>query len=105
MNTLLTYSDVPYRAVSWSGVALVVASLAYLVLIVGQYLIVGRRAPVGHHADPHRAAAALGRGARVPRRARRVSLPDLPGGARTARAIHVAREAGKGLRDELADGD
>ena len=47
MNTLLTYSDVPYRAVSWSGVALVVASLAYLVLIVGQYLIVGRRAPSG----------------------------------------------------------
>ena len=103
MNTLLTYSDVPYRAVSWSGVALVVASLAYLVIIVGQYLIVGRRAPSG--ITLILAVQLLLSGAVL------ASLGVL--GAYLFRIFrevlqrphfHVARETGKGLRDELADG-
>jgi polyisoprenyl-phosphate glycosyltransferase len=103
MNTLLTYSDVPYRAVSWSGVALVVASLAYLVLIVGQYLIVGRRAPSGitliltvQLLLSGAVLACLGvLGAYLFRIFREVlARPH----------YHVARETGKGLRDELADG-
>ena len=103
MNTLLTYSDVPYRAVSWSGVALVVASLAYLVVIVGQYLLVGRRAPSGitliltiQLLLSGAVLACLGvLGAYLFRIFREVlQRPH----------FHVAREAGKGLRDELADG-
>ncbi len=103
MNTLLTYSDVPYRAVSWSGVALVVASLAYLLVIVGQYLIVGRRAPSGITLIltvqlflSGAVLACLGvLGAYLFRIFREVlQRPH----------FHVAREAGKGLRDELADG-
>jgi polyisoprenyl-phosphate glycosyltransferase len=103
MNTLLTYSDVPYRAVSWSGVALVVASLAYLLVIIGQYLIVGRRAPSGITLIltvqlflSGAVLACLGvLGAYLFRIFREVlQRPH----------FHVAREAGKGLRDELADG-
>ena len=65
MNTMLTYSDVPYRAVSWSGVALVVASLAYLVVARRSVPDLRPPDPVGPHVGAHRPAPALGRGARV----------------------------------------
>jgi polyisoprenyl-phosphate glycosyltransferase len=104
MNTILTYSDVPYRAVSWSGVALVVASLAYLVLLLGQYAIYGRRIPSGltlvltvQLLLSGAVLASLGvLGAYLFRIFREVL--DRP-------RYHVARVAGKGLREELADGD
>jgi len=103
MNTMLTYSDVPYRAVSWAGVALVVASLAYLVVLLGQYAIYGRRIPSGltlvltvQLLLSGAVLASLGvLGAYLFRIFREVL--DRP-------RYHVAREAGKGLRDELADG-
>ena len=102
MNTILTYSDVPYRAVSWSGVALVLASLAYLVLIVGQYLIYGRKFPSGitlvltvQLLLSGAVLASLGvLGAYLFRIFREVL--DRP-------RYHVAREAGEGLRDDRAD--
>ena len=102
VNTLLTYSDLPYRAVSWSGVALVVASLGYLVALVGQYLIYGRRFPSGitlvltvQLLLSGAVLASLGvLGAYLFRIFREVlARPH----------FHVAREAGKGLPDELAD--
>ena len=104
MNTMLTYSDVPYRAVSWSGVALVVASVAYLVLLLGQYAIYGRRIPSGltlvltvQLLLSGAVLASLGvLGAYLFRIFREVL--DRP-------RYHIAREAGKGLRHELADGD
>jgi polyisoprenyl-phosphate glycosyltransferase len=104
MNTMLTYSDVPYRAVSWSGVALVVASVAYLVLLLGQYAIYGRRIPSGltlvltvQLLLSGAVLASLGvLGAYLFRIFREVL--DRP-------RYHVARVAGKGLREELADGD
>jgi polyisoprenyl-phosphate glycosyltransferase len=104
MNTMLTYSDVPYRAVSWSGVALVAASLAYLVLLLGQYAIYGRRIPSGltlvltvQLLLSGAVLASLGvLGAYLFRIFREVL--DRP-------RYHVARVAGKGLREELADGD
>ena len=104
MNTMLTYSDVPYRAVSWSGVALVAASLAYLILLLGQYAIYGRRIPSGltlvltvQLLLSGAVLASLGvLGAYLFRIFREVL--DRP-------RFHIAREAGKGLRDELADGD
>jgi glycosyltransferase involved in cell wall biosynthesis len=104
MNTLLTYSDVPYRAVSWSGVALVAASLGYLLLVVGQYLVYGRRVPAGITLVLivqlllfGAVLACLGvLGAYLFRIFREVlQRPH----------YHVAREAGKGLRPEPADGD
>jgi len=103
MNTMLTYSDVPYRAVSWLGVTMVGASLAYLVVLLGQYAIYGRRIPSGltlvltvQLLLSGAVLACLGvLGAYLFRIFREVlQRPH----------YHVAREAGKGLRDELADG-
>jgi dolichol-phosphate mannosyltransferase len=47
VNTLLTYSDLPYRAVSWLGIGLVAASFVYVLLLIAQYLIDGRSVPSG----------------------------------------------------------
>ncbi len=47
VNTLITYSDLPYRAVSWLGIGLVIASFAYLVSLIVQYAIDGRSVPSG----------------------------------------------------------
>jgi len=104
MNTMLTYSDVPYRAVSWSGVALVVASLTYLVLLLGQYAIYGRRIPSGltlvltvQLLLSGAVLASLGvLGAYLFRIFREVL--DRP-------RYHIARQAGTGLREHSAEDD
>lgn len=38
VNSILTYADLPYRVLTWGGGLLMLATFAYLALVVGQYL-------------------------------------------------------------------
>lgn len=47
VNTLWSYSDIPYRAVSWLGSVLVAISLVYFVIVGAQYAINGPQVSSG----------------------------------------------------------